>query len=247
MIQDQNRFYRHLLKQDHLIRFRVAVKETDLFIHATEDLSTIASDLVLMYRHHIEGYIDQHPTFNSSLEPWPLIEPAPQIVMEMVHAGFMANVGPMAAVAGAIAGRVGKDLLAYSTEIIVENGGDIFLKVRQPITVGVYAGTSPLSLNVGLLIQDIDEPLAVCTSSGTVGHSLSMGQADAVCVMAESCALADAVATAAGNRVHSTNEINAAVDFGKAVAGVKGIAVLVADRIGIWGQWKLIALNNKKG
>ena len=243
----QHRFYRHLLKQDHLIGFRVVVKETDLFIHAHENLTRIARDLVLNYRQHIEGYIEQHPSFYSSLKPWSLVEPAPRIVKEMVHAGSMADVGPMAAVAGAIAGRVGNDLLRYTPEVMVENGGDIFIKVRQPITVGVYAGTSPLSLQVGLRIDDVEEPVAICTSSGTVGHSLSMGHADAVCVMADSCALADAVATAAGNCVHSKSEINAAVDFGKNVAGVKGMAVVVADHIGVWGQWQLVPLKNKKG
>ena len=247
MIDHRHRFYRDLLKQDHLVGFRVVVKETDLFIHASENLTPVAKDLILTYRHHIEDYIEQHPTFHSSLEPWPLVEPAPDIVKEMVQAGVTADVGPMAAVAGAIAGRVGTDLLQYTPEVIVENGGDIFLKVQKPITVGVFAGVSPLSLKVGLQIDDIDDPFAICTSSGTVGHSLSMGNADAVCVMADSGALADAIATAAGNRVHSKKEINTAVDFGSTVSGVKGMAVVVADQIGVWGQWQLVPLSNKKG
>ena len=153
----------------------------------------------------------------------------------------------MAAVAGAIAGRVGTDLLAHTPEVIVENGGDIFIKVNQPITIGIYAGVSPLSLQVGLQLSDIEKPFAVCTSSGTIGHSLSMGRADAVCVVADSCALADAVATAAGNHVHSKADIQAAVDFGKAVQGVKGMAVIVGDGLGIWGQLNLVPMQNKKG
>jgi ApbE superfamily uncharacterized protein (UPF0280 family) len=142
---------------------------------------------------------------------------------------------------------VGRDLLAYSEEVIVENGGDIFLKTRRPLTVGIYAGKSPLSLKLGLELDPGDRPMAVCTSSGTVGHSLSLGQADAVCVLSRSGALADASATAVGNRVKSSADIQTGVTFGKQIDGVNGLVIVVGDRIGLWGQVQLVPLTRKKG
>ncbi len=101
----------------------------------------------------------------------------------------------------------------YSPEVIVENGGDIFLKTSQAATVALYAGNSPLSLKVGILLAAAMTPLGVCTSSGTVGHSLSLGRADAACVLAADTALADAAATALGNRVKVPDDIPAALEW----------------------------------
>ena len=117
---------------------------------------------------------------------------------DMVKAGKNAGVGPMAAVAGAIAEHVGLGLLKSTNHVIVENGGDIFIKTDAPLTVGIFAGKSSLSLRIGIRLSGGPKPMAVCTSSGTVGHSLSLGRADAVCVAADSCAIADAAATAIG-------------------------------------------------
>ena len=110
----------------------------------------------------------------------------------MIFAAQAAGVGPMAAVAGALAEQVGQRLLKSTSEVIIENGGDIFIGARQILTVGVYAGGSPLSLKLGLRIDPAKGIRGICTSSGTVGHSLSFGKADAVCVLSDSCALADA-------------------------------------------------------
>jgi hypothetical protein len=165
----------------------------------------------------------------------------------MVAAGAAAGVGPMAAVAGAIAAQVGQGLLAHSAEVIVENGGDVFLKTRQAATVAVYAGASPLSLAVGVRVGGRERPCGVCTSSGTVGPSLSFGKADAVCVVSASCALADAAATAIGNRVQSGRDIPGAVEFGRSIRGVAGLAIIVGERLGVWGEVEIVALARKRG
>ena len=153
----------------------------------------------------------------------------------------------MAAVAGAIAEHVGIDLLKYCNEVIVENGGDIFLKLDDPVTVGIFAGRSPLSLRMGLRMETMGKPMSICTSSGTVGHSLSLGNADAVCVVSDSCSLADAAATAIGNRVKSKTQIQNAVDFGKHIEGVKGIVVIIEDEVGMWGDLDVVPLKLEKG
>jgi ApbE superfamily uncharacterized protein (UPF0280 family) len=157
----------------------------------------------------------------------------------MINAGNAAGVGPMASVAGAIAEAVGRELLTYSPEIIVENGGDIFLKILKNRVVGIFAGNSPLSGKLGIEISAADTPLGICTSSGTVGHSLSYGKSDAVVVLSTSTALADAAATAIGNRVKETVDIDEAIEFGKTITGLKGLVIIKDDKTGVWGDVKL--------
>jgi ApbE superfamily uncharacterized protein (UPF0280 family) len=158
----------------------------------------------------------------------------------MAAASSKVGVGPMAAVAGAFAEHVGKGLLRYSDEVIVENGGDIYIRSKKSRLIGVYAGDSPLSGKVALRIEPGDTPLGVCTSSGTVGHSLSFGRADAAIVLAQSAALADAAATAVGNLVQSEEDLARAVDFVKPVEGIMGIAVIMGGKMAAWGRVNLV-------
>lgn len=235
----QPRTYRNWIEATDLAAFDVTVKETDLYIRATSNLKRKAHRLVLKYRRQLESYIEKHLEFQTSLEPLEIREDAPVIVKQMIEAGREAGVGPMAAVAGAIAECVGRELLEYSPEIIVENGGDIFLKVNSPKMVGIFAGDSPLTGKLGLVINPEDTPLGVCTSSGTVGHSLSLGKADSVIVVSGSAALADAAATAIGNRIRHPDDIQKAIDFGKSITGLKGLVVIMGTNVGAWGDIRL--------
>jgi ApbE superfamily uncharacterized protein (UPF0280 family) len=145
----------------------------------------------------------------------------------------------MAAVAGAIAEGVGRELLPYSDEVIVENGGDIFLKTSKERFIGVYAGGSKFTKKIAFSILPEETPLGVCTSSGTVGHSLSFGYADAVIVFSPSTSLADAAATAIGNRVRIAEDIPEALEFAQGIKGLKGVAIIKGDNMGLWGQIRL--------
>lgn len=243
----RERNYRNVVGVTGLKPFAVRVKETDLQILSEKPLESLARDRILVYRGHLENFIAHHPEFARSLCPWPHSGPFPAIVADMIHASAVAGVGPMAAVAGAIAERVGKDLLAQSNQVIVENGGDVFLKTNCPVTLAIFAGTSPLSLKVGLEIDAAAHSMGVCTSSATVGHSLSWGQADAVCVVSASCALADAAATAIGNRVKKADDIGPAIGFGQNMAGISGIVIIIGEAIGAWGELKLVPVSGKKG
>jgi ApbE superfamily uncharacterized protein (UPF0280 family) len=240
------RTYRHPVQHDSLVSFSVTVKETDLFVLAGQPLEKVALDSVLRHRGYLERFIAQHSDFAASLVPWPYTGPMPEIVRDMIHAAENAGVGPMAAVAGAVAERVAADLLLHSEEVIIENGGDVFIKTGYPVTVGIFAGKSPLSLKIGVKVHSEDHPIAVCTSSGSVGHSLSFGRADAVSVVSSSCALADAAATAIGNRIQSRADIAQGIEFGKTICGVDGVLIILGDRIGMWGKLELIPLKGKK-
>jgi len=145
-------------------------------------------------------------------------------------------------VAGAMAEFVSKDLLKISKQVIVENGGDIYLATLKERMIGVYAGASPLSMKLGILVSPEDSPLGVCTSSGTVGPSLSFGKADAVCILSKSAAIADAAATAVGNVVREKKDIERGLEKGKEVEEVLGTLIIVGERMGVWGDIRLAQL-----
>ncbi len=239
----QPRTYRHWIEGKDLVFFTVTVKETDLYIRARENLQRKARRLVLKYREQLEKYILKNPAFQKSFEPLPASGVEPRIVEMMLLAGQKAGVGPMAAVAGAIAECVGRELLEYSPELIVENGGDIFMKTSRKRVVGIYAGDSPLSGKIGVEIEGQEKPMGICTSSGTVGHSTSFGNADAVAVISYSTTLADAAATAIGNKVKSIDGISGAIEFGSGIDGLKGLIIIKDDAIGVWGEVKLCEIS----
>jgi ApbE superfamily uncharacterized protein (UPF0280 family) len=225
-----------------LISFVVTVKESDLWVSAEKHLENETRDLVFNLRNQIETYIEQHPEFLTTLDPIPSDPYAPPVVKDMINASMKVNVGPMAAVAGAIAEHVGLGLYSFSDQIIVENGGDIFLKTRRPVTVSIAAGDSPLNEKVGLLIPVEQMPLGICSSSGTVGHSLSLGNSDVCCLVSPSVALADAAATALGNRVREKRDLKKVAGWSKQVEGLVGGIVIMGDQLAAWGDIELVDL-----
>lgn len=236
------RTYRTRMAREGLVAFRVAVRETDLMVLAAQDFSLEVRRMVVQERLQLEAYIERHPEFITTLSPWPPDPYAPPLVRDLIMATSPVGVGPMAAVAGAIAARVGQALLNLSDEVIVENGGDIFMHLKRPATVALYAGPSPLSQRIGLKIHPDWGTWGVCTSSGTVGHSLSFGQADAACVVATDTALADACATALGNRVKDTAAITEALDWIATIPNIRGALIVVGDHLGAWGRLELVPL-----
>ena len=233
------RIYRHWSKDKDLTSFNVMVEETDLYIRASTNLNRKARKLVLKYRNALERYIERYPEFLTSLTPLTVGDDAPLIVKSMAESAEKVGVGPMASVAGAIAEFVGTELLPYSPEIIIENGGDIYLKSLKKRLIGIYAGKSPLTSTISIEINGDDTPLGICTSSGTVGHSLSYGKADAVTVIAKSTALADAAATAIGNLIKAQADIPKGIEFAKSIEGLKGILIIKDDNLGLWGDVKI--------
>ena len=233
------RTYRHWVKGKDLVSFNVTLKETDLYVRASKNLKSKALKIVNKYRETLERYIERNYSFLTSLEPLSVGDDAPQIVKSMAESARKAGVGPMASVAGAIAEFVGTELLAFSPEIIVENGGDIFLKSLRKRIISIYAGKSPLTGKIGLEIEAEETPLGICTSSGTIGHSLSYGQADAVVALSPSVPLADAAATAIANLIKNPDDIPGGIKLAKSIAGLKGVLIIKDDKVGIWGEVKI--------
>lgn len=236
------RTYRRRVHAADLIGFELKVRETDLWIGAAGNLEREARDLVFEARHQVESYIDAHPEFLHALTPCAEDNLAPPVVRDMILASRRTGVGPMASVAGAIAEYVGRGLLRWTDRVVVENGGDVFLHLQRSVTVDVFAGPSRVSDRIGLAVPALGMPVGVCTSSGTLGHSLSMGKADAVCVVSKRTALADSAATALGNLIRTQRDLEAAAQWAAGIKGISGTVMIVGKALAAWGDVELVAL-----
>ncbi len=239
----QDREYRRV-ENSGLVSSVVKMAETDLHILTSKPVGDQALQSVSEVRGYIERYIEQHPRFIDALVPLPMDNQAPEVVRQMLTGGLLAGVGPMAAVAGVVAEKVGRALLAQGLhEVIVENGGDLFVARNKACTVAVYAGESPLSGKLAIGLQPDRMPCGVCCSSGTIGHSLSLGVADAVVVAAPSTALADAAATRLANEVgREKQSINRALELAGEIDGLSGVVIISGDQLGAWGDIELVKL-----
>ncbi len=237
--------YRRRYRQKDLKYFQVLVEETDLYIGVCEQefspgLVQIVTDMVQKQRRLLKEYAGKDPEFLSTLLPHTLLPGAPPIAQTMAAASQQANTGPMSAVAGALSEIVAMRLADFSDEVIVENGGDIYLKTTKPRRIGVFAGASPFSYNIALEVTPDQSPTAVCTSSGTVGHAFSFGSADAAVVLSPSGALADAVATAAANLVHTVGDLTVSVKFAVDIDNISGALVVKDDKLAVAGNINLV-------
>jgi ApbE superfamily uncharacterized protein (UPF0280 family) len=200
-------------------------------------------------RKALERYLAVNPAFRDSLVPLqnalpevsgsasPGFDAVPPLALAMHRASLATGVGPMAAVAGTFAELAGQAALASGArESIVENGGDIFMLLEAPLVMGLYAGTSPLSGRLAFIIEPDRTPLGVCSSSGTMGHSLSLGNCDLATVFSEDTALADAAATLAANLVSTEADIQSALDRVGSIPGILGVLVIKGDKLGMTGQ-----------
>ena len=234
------RFYRRWQNPPGLHFFSVHYRETDLAIYAAQDLSHRAYELVKQYRKHIEDTIKKHPEFKTSLSPVNITS-SHSIINEMLEKATLTGVGPMAGVAGAMAEYVGKELLSSTNEIIIENGGDIFIKTLKDRTVLVYAGEeSPFKDMIRIKLRNRKNGFGVCTSSRSIGHSLSFGNTDAVVVIASSTIIADCLATALGNMVKRKDDIEEALKFAESFNEIEGGLIIIDDLMAAFGKIELV-------
>jgi len=233
------RFYRDFSDSLRWNSYRVRVESTDLFVRTREDYSEEINSIITTVREEIKDHILKQGSFLTTLNPIERQENIPEIIEKMYRASEIASVGPMAAVAGAIAEAVGVFLLDKSDEIIIENGGDIWLNVIEPVVISIFAGESVFSNKIAIKINPEDTPLGICTSSGRVGHSFSFGKADSATVISKNTALADAVATASANIVKSEGDIDAAIEYAMSINEVSGIVIIYNDKLAVKGDIEL--------
>ena len=201
------------------------------------DRFDIVAAEIVRQRRILEEYIARHPQFQSALAPLALRAEAPEVARRMAWAAQRVGVGPMAAVAGAMAQCAAEAALADGAEeAIVDNGGDIYLKAVEPVVVALGTGTAKLADRLAFSVQADETPLAICSSSGKMGHSMSFGLCDLATIVAKDAALADAAATQAGNFVKTVDDVDAALERILGIEGVDGVMLVKDDRVGLAGH-----------
>jgi uncharacterized protein len=240
------RFYREKMGEGRFKAFTISCKDSDLWIGIDfesfrPEMVDFARNKLFLIRVTLEKYISNYSLFQTSFVPVNTKKGDPEIAIEMSNAAKLAGTGPMAAVAGAFSEYIGKEIQKEFTvnEIVVENGGDIYLKLNHDLILSVYAGDSPLTGKIGLRIPADSTPLGICTSAGTVGPSLSFGKADAVMIASKSTALADALATAYGNIIKTEDDIPRAMELAKLNKTILSAIIICEGKIGICGQFNV--------
>lgn len=192
-----------------------------------------ARDGMIAARQVLEAYIARDPFFQATFSPYTAESDEP-VITRMCSAARKAGVGPMAAVAGTIA-WAGIEAMQESGAVfgVIDNGGDIALITNRPVTVGVHAGDAALSNRLAFIVPSQESVLGICTSSATVGPSISFGMADSVTIFSHDVALADAWATAVCNEIRPDNQ---SVFDRVNPTEVDGIFVIMGDQSVSWGN-----------
>ena len=216
--------------------YRTFIHKEAVFRICCEAFTVVTREIVRQ-RAILEDYIRRDPIFRHTLEPLAVPDDAPEVAKRMARAAKIAGVGPMAAVAGAMAQlAVEAALEAGAEEAIVDNGGDIYLKATEPIVIAIYPGGSGKLGRLAFSLQPTETPLSICSSSGKMGHSLSLGLCDLATVVAKDAALADAAATRAANLVRTVEDVEKALETMVAVAGVSGLLIVKDGHVGLAGR-----------
>ena len=231
----EERLYRNKI----LSKFKIEVsfKESDLLICSDKEIvKEKVQGVLIKYYEQVEKYIMENPLFLTSLSPLKIDQVAPAIIKEMLEASQATGIGPFASVAGAVAQYVGEELLDYCQEIIVENGGDIFLKINQDKIIGVYLGQEFKVNNLNLKIKKRGQAFGVASSSSSLGHSLNFGKADLVSVVAKNVIIADGFATAISNRIKKIEDVDKILVEVKNKLPIEGLLVAFGGKIFLWGD-----------
>ena len=250
--------------------FQVVVEETDLWVTARSSLSSLSGlsglpgqpvlpdlpdlpglpdlpdlpDAIAAYvtelRGQIKAWMLLAPDFRTSLVPVPTPASAPEVARRMAHGADLAGVGPFAAVAGTVAQMVAERFAPLSPDIIVENGGDIYICSQRDRVVGLLPDPASGEM-IGVVVKAADCPVSLCSSSATIGHSLSLGVGDIAAVRARDASLADAAATLFGNMLRRADDVARVTERAAAMAhlGIEGVYAQCGGRVGIWGNMEL--------
>ena len=223
---------------DQLFKEHFTLKESQCTIVSDKRQAILAAiESIRRNYQELEIYVRANPKFLYTLTPIPAPE-KPLVARLMALAAEKAGVGPMAAVAGAIADLAVEDMIREGCEVaVVEDGGEISAVSNRPVDVAVVAGEEPLSKRFGFRLTEF--PIGVATSSGRFSHALSFGDAEAAIVFCKNAALADAAATAVGNVVKGEDAqagIQAGISRGLSIEGVEGVLIIYKGQVGTAGR-----------
>ncbi|MDA3821258.1 MAG: UPF0280 family protein [Bacteroidales bacterium] len=240
----EERTYRSAVNLERFEYFQSLFLETDIFIgltrgRLTNEVKKFCLNEIERLRMGIDDFISTHPEFAASLTPQSYDQAVPKSISSLLAAANIAGIGPMGGVAGLFSMVIGQKARREFEldEIIVENGGDIYASVKNPLVISLYAGDSPLSGKLNIRIKSGD--WGICTSSGTVGHSLSFGKADALTIISESPVIGDALATSLANKVQGADDIQQVLNYSQQFKEILGIVIIIGDKLGIQGDVEL--------
>ncbi|MDD3296270.1 MAG: UPF0280 family protein [Candidatus Omnitrophica bacterium] len=234
----EERSYRDTIKANY--KLEIGFQESDLLICSKEEIDQESAKKVLVNCYEvIENYAKSNPEFLTSLSPLRENKNAAVIIQKMLAASRIANIGPFASVAGAIAEETGLRLSLFSQEIIIENGGDIFLKINEDKIIGVYAGRCFEPEVIKLKIKSRDCSFGLASSSAHIGHSLNFGRADLVTVLSSGATVADALATSLSNQIKQRKDIKEVFSCITTNPFVEGLLIIFEGEIFLWGNLEL--------
>ena len=231
--------YRNKISAEGRYSFRVDYKYSGLYIMCDRDISSELEEAILSFYRDIEMIIAGQPDFEKSLVPIKTGKDLPMTIKEMCCAGEVFNVGPMASIAGALCDHLAKNLTDRCNFLMIENGGDVYIKSNVPFEVGIFTKNIYFKDKLTLLIEAGQTPCGICSSSGSFGHSLSLGKSDLVTVLSRTATTADAAATAIANTINSEEDINEAIARFSRYSEIEGLIIIKNKRIGLWGKLQL--------
>ena len=236
----EERYYRTYIAPENTSSFNITIYESDLQIYTDGQLQVALENELKIIRKTIENYTMSDSLFVESLVPLQSKSDDPIIIKHMKEASKKLGVGPMATVAGAVAHYLGEKFYSRTNELIIENGGDLFVYSTEHKTILLHGGPNATVKNLSIKIDKSMLPIGVCTSSGKVGHSLSFGNCDAVTVLSKDTLVADAAATALGNLLKNKSDINSVLQYSKTFKDIEGVVAIVDDKMGAWGAFEFI-------
>ncbi len=242
----KERTYRRQFNSSRFSGFEMKHNETDVWIGVDQNsynpkMEAVALKKINVLRKKLDDYIKEEPNFKKSLKPFHPGQNAPFEAIEMAKSAENAGIGPMSTVAGLFSQQVAHEIIQNFSvrELVIENGGDICARLNQELVLSVFAGESPLSEKIGLVIPPQNQTIGICTSAGTIGPSLSYGKADAVVVVAENALVADAWATALGNKVKSPDDVEKVIHRAENIPEILSLLIICGDKIGIRGDYEI--------
>lgn len=231
--------------------FQAVIEESDLWItcgkaylDAAGDLPARVMEKLRDIRSVLKAWLRLQPEFGPSLVPVAVPESAPDIIKEMARGGERWQVGPMAAVAGAVAEEIARAFMDESPDFLVENGGDIFMASRRERTVALLPDPENAA-GIGIKLKASLFPLSVCSSSSTIGHSLSFGNGELVTVIAGDASMADAAATYLCNKLKSPRDLEGILREAEEAPEIIGLFASCQGQMGLWGDVELVVIDNK--
>ena len=217
------------------MRFSLIYRESILTVVCDDGLRDAAFDAMMEARYSVESKISEDPFFGITYDPYPASPGDDELVRRMCDASAVAGVVPMAGVAGAVAVHIAERLVEMgSTYAVVENGGDIAFYSPEPRLVGIFAD-HPVFRDLAFSVSS-DRIIGICSSSRTVGPSVSFGTSSISTVFSDDVILADCCATALGNLVRDEASIQGAVEDIGSRTGVRGCIACCDDKVAMFGD-----------